>query len=132
ERPREIVIWKTREKSGEFDFVGRETVPPVAITVVDNSAGAENLLHACDVLARHADHHMRELGKAERLLHNRPHGDIARVFFREAQRDVFRERHAEGMIRSSAELRETVAHAVAENLAVNGLAFEGGFRGFHN
>jgi hypothetical protein len=29
------------------------------------------------------------------LLHDRPHGHIARVLFREAHRDGFRERHAE-------------------------------------
>ncbi len=95
EGTRGIVIRETGKKFGGFVFVGNETVPPVAITVIDNCAGAEDLLDARDILARHADHHIREFSQAKRLLHNRPHGDIAGVFFREAQHDVFRERHAE-------------------------------------
>src|SRR5207302_699903 len=81
------------------DVAGNETVPPVAITVVDESARAEDLLHTGNIFARHADYHIRKFSKAKHLLHDRPHGDIAGVFFREAQRDAFRERHAEGIMR---------------------------------
>jgi len=50
----------------------------------------KNLLHTYGILARHAHDHVRKLGKAKRLLHDRTHGHIACVIFREAYRDGFR------------------------------------------
>jgi len=95
EKKRGIVIRKRGQQASDFVLGGSEAVPPIAITVVNHCAGAENLLHTRAVLARHAHHHIRKLGKAKRLLHDRTHGHVAGVLFREAYRDGFRERHAE-------------------------------------
>ncbi len=81
EKTRGIVIREKGKKSRDFILIGSETVPPVAITVIDDSAGAENLLHTRGILTRHAQDHIRKLGKAKRLLHDRTHSHVACVIF---------------------------------------------------
>src|SRR5260370_14989813 len=93
EKARGIVVWKKGKKTRNFILFGSETVPPVAISIIDYRAGAENLLHTHGILARHAHDHIRKFGKAKRLLHDWTHGHTACVIFREAHRDGFRERH---------------------------------------
>jgi len=95
EMKRGVVIRKRGQQASDFALGGSEAVPPISITVVDHGASAKNLLHTRAILAGHAHDHISKLGKSKRLLHDRTHGHVASVLFREAYRDGFRESHAE-------------------------------------
>ena len=55
------------EERGEFGWGGVDCVPPVAVGIEDDCAGAEYLLDAVRVFSSDADDHVDELGGAEGL-----------------------------------------------------------------
>src|SRR5712691_3535048 len=97
ERPRGVIVREWCKKTGNFILGGSETIPPIAITVINHRASAENLLHARDVLSGDTHNHIRKFGEAKRLLHDRTHGHVTRVLFGKANRDGFGQGHAESI-----------------------------------
>jgi len=93
EGARGIVVGEGSEKRVDFGEVGGEGVPGVAVPVIDDGAGAEDLLDADGIFADNADDHVDEFVETEDLFHNGTHAHIAGVFVGVAKRDLVGERH---------------------------------------
>ena len=61
--------------------LGGKGVPPIAVAVVKNRAGLENLLDAHRVLSNNADHHVCEFAETKGLFDDRAHADVAGIIF---------------------------------------------------
>ena len=83
------------EDGGEFGGSGVERVPPVAVGIEDDGAGAKDLLDARGIFSRDADDHVDELGGEERLADERAHGDELSVVFGIFDGNGGGERHGE-------------------------------------
>jgi len=81
ERARRIIVGEGNQKLFNLFAVGGERVPPIAVAVVDDGAGAEDLLDAGGVFAGDADDHVDKFGKPEGLLDGGAHTDESSVFF---------------------------------------------------
>ena len=88
ERTRGIVVSEGREKRGQFRGIGGEGIPGVAVAVVDDGAGVEDLLDPIGIFAYDADDHVDEFGKTEGLFDDGTHTDVAGVFVGVAERDL--------------------------------------------
>jgi hypothetical protein len=95
---RGIVIRKIRERGGEFRFVRVKSSPGIAVKMIDDRPGMQELLDARQIFSRDAEDHIEEFIQAERLPHERPHGHVSGFFFRVANGNRFRQWHA-GRIR---------------------------------
>ena len=78
-----------RERGG----VGLEALPPVAVGMEDDGAGAENLLDAAGIFSRDGDDHVHEFGGAEGLADQRAQADGAGFVLGVFYRDGFGEGH---------------------------------------
>ena len=88
-----IVVGEGGEEGGELIEGGGERVPGVAEAVVDDGAGAEDLLEAGGVFAGDADDHVDEFVELEGLFDDGADGEEAGVFFGVAERDLGGEGH---------------------------------------
>jgi len=88
EGTRGIVIGKRREQGFDLGQRGGKGIPGIAIAVIDDGSGAEDLLDARGVFAGDTDDHVDELGEAEGLLHDGAHADVAGVFVGVAHGDL--------------------------------------------
>lgn len=88
EGTRGVIVGEGSEKGGDFWKVGGERVPRIAVAVVDNRAGAEDLLDARGILADNTDDHVDEFGKAEGLPDDGTHADVAGVLVGITERDL--------------------------------------------
>jgi hypothetical protein len=85
-----IGVGKRREEGGDFGGIGGEGVPRITIAIVDDSAGAEDLLEAIGIFADDADDHVDEFGQKKGLSDDGTHADVAGLFVGVAERDVLR------------------------------------------
>jgi len=83
-----------RQNFGEGCGVRVETVPPVAERMEDDSAGAENLLHASGIFSDDLDDHVHQLRRAESLPDQRTHAEVFGFFFGVFYGDGFGQRHS--------------------------------------
>jgi len=67
ERTGGIRVGISVEEGGKFGWGGVDCVPPVAVGIEDDCAGAEDLLDAVRVFSCDADDHVDEFGEAEGL-----------------------------------------------------------------
>src|ERR1700730_7882387 len=95
---RRIGVRKSRQRSGQLPVVRIKPRPQVAVEVIDDCPGMENLPDACRIFACNAQNHVEEFVQTKRLSHHRPHGNISGFFFRVTDRNRFRQRH-DGSIR---------------------------------
>ena len=90
-----IVIRESREKSRKFIGLGDEALPRIPKAVVYDRPSTKDLLHPQFIFSRDAQNHIHEFGQAKYLSNHGANGHVTGVFFREAHRDGFRERHSE-------------------------------------
>ena len=83
-----LVVSEGREKHGEFRGIGGEGIPGVAVAVVDDGAGVEDLLDPIGIFAYDADDHVEEFGETEGLFDDGTHTDVAGVFVGVAERNL--------------------------------------------
>ncbi len=62
--------------------------------MIDQRAGAENLLHAPGVFPRDADYHIGQFAQTEGLLHQGPDADVTGLFFGIANGNRLGKRHS--------------------------------------
>ncbi len=95
EWPRRIVVGEGQQEALDLFALGRERVPPIAVAVVDDRAGAQDLLDAGGVFAGDADDHVDEFVELEGLFDDGADADEAGVFFGVAEGDLVGEWHGE-------------------------------------
>ena len=87
-----------RQRGGEFRFVRVKSGPGVAVKMVDDRAGMQELPDARRIFSRDAEDHVQKFFQAKRLPHERTHGDVSGFFLRVANGNRFRQWHG-GRIR---------------------------------
>lgn len=92
-----IVLRKGKEELIDFGEIRGERFPPVTITVVKNSASAEDLLDADSIFADHPDDHVGQFVGAKGLVYDRAHGDIASIVFGIVNGNLLRQGHSESV-----------------------------------
>jgi len=90
---RGVIVRERGEQSRDFRKFCGETIPPVAIAVVHDGAGAKDLLDAGGIFTSNTDDHVDEFGEAEGLSDDGAHADVAGLFVGVAKRDLVRKRH---------------------------------------
>jgi hypothetical protein len=88
------------EESCELGCGGIDCVPPVAVGIKDNRAGAEDLLDAVRIFSCDADNHVDEFGGAEGLADERADADELGVVFGVFDGDLGREGHGDSLGKS--------------------------------
>src|ERR1700751_1954939 len=90
-----VGVWISVEERGELGWGGVDCVPPVAVGIEDDCAGAEDLLDAVRIFSCDADDHVDEFGGAESLADEWADADKLGVVFGVFDGDLGGERHAE-------------------------------------
>ena len=90
EGARRIVVGKRREEAGDFGGIGGEGVPRVAIAVVADGAGVEDLPYAIGIFANDGNDHVDEFRETEGLPNDGTHADVTGVFVGVSERDLVR------------------------------------------
>src|SRR5271165_167438 len=88
-----IVVREGSQQRFQLRLLGRKTLPRVAIAVVDDRAGVQDLLHAGDVFAGDAHHHIYKFAQAERLLYHGAEAYVACVFVDVTNGNLLRQGH---------------------------------------
>jgi len=88
-----IVAREVRERGCEFFGRKIERLPPVAVKMIDDGAGVEDLANSRGIFAGDAENHVEEFVRAEGLALNGADVEIVGVFFGEADGNRFGERH---------------------------------------
>ena len=100
ERARGVGVGISVEERGEFEWGGVDCVPPVAVGVEDDCAGAEDLLDAVRVLSCDADDHVDEFCGAEGLADEWADADKLGVVFGIFDGDLGGEWHGDSLGKS--------------------------------
>ena len=95
ERAGGIGVGISVEEMGEFRWRGVDCVPPVAVGVEDDCAGAEDLLDAVRIFSCDADDHVDELSGAEGLADEWADADKLGVVFGVFDGDLGGEGHGD-------------------------------------
>jgi hypothetical protein len=93
ELSRWIVVREGKQELFDFGEIGSEGIPPVAIAVIEDRAGVEDLLDASGILTDHADDHVREFAEEKGLFDDGAHADVTGVVFGVANVDLLRQGH---------------------------------------
>ena len=88
------------EERGEFGWGGVDCVPPVAIGIEDDGAGAEDLLDAVRIFSCDGDDHVDEFSGAEGLADERADADELGVVFGVFDGDLGGEWHGDRLGKS--------------------------------
>src|SRR6266699_2808547 len=90
---RRIGVRKSRQRRGQLRFVRVKPRPQVAVEVIDDRPGMENLPDASGIFPCDAQNHVEEFVQTKRLPHNGPYGYVSGLFFRVTDRNRFGQRH---------------------------------------
>ena len=93
ERARRLRVGIFAENLGKLRCVGVDRIPPVAVGIEDDGAGAEYLLDARGIFSGDADDHVDQFGGAECLPDERADADELGVVFGVFNRDEAGQRH---------------------------------------
>ncbi len=100
ERAGGIGVGISAEEGGEFGSGGVDCVPPVAVGIEDDRAGAEDLLDAVRIFSCDADDHVDELSGAEGLADEWADADKLGVVFGVFNGDLGGEWHGDSLGKS--------------------------------
>ena len=92
--PRRIGVRKLGERCPKFRFARIKTSPGIPVKMIDHRSGMKELPDACHILARDAQDHVEKFMEAKCLPYKRPHRNVSGFFFRVANGNRFRQRHA--------------------------------------